>query len=377
MRFRWVCAAVAATVATWTCAAGVDAASFGTIWPTASTTLSGVSPDGSIIVGQAITVTGMRAFTGTRTGTWTYLNDLPGGGEAGGAGGVANGGIVAGWGRSVASGANSEAAKWVGGVPQPLGDLPGGILNSSAYGISADGAIVVGAGRTNNTNGYGSKPAVFTPTGPIELVYGGLPVHDGAATDVSAAGDIVIGTVDPQQTGQNAGFRWTEAGGMTLLKNHNGNIFGSRAHGISSDGTTIVGESLSKAVYWKNTESPVDLGTFLNSSSNVALDASGDGSRIVGYGFPTSGQHAFIWDQANGIRSLKAVLTEMGLDVSNYHLTRAVAISDDGLTIVGDAHMISSNYSVGFIAVIPEPTSGALVILATFGVMSVRRRSRA
>ena len=30
-------------------------------------------------------------------------------------------------------------------------------------------------------------------------------------------GDAAIGTVDPQQTGQNAGFRWTEAGGYELV----------------------------------------------------------------------------------------------------------------------------------------------------------------
>jgi hypothetical protein len=45
---------------------------------------------------------------------------------------------------------------------------------------------------------------------------------------------------------------------------------------------------------------------------------------------------AFLWDAANGLRSLKTVLTtQFGLDLTGWRLTEATGISDDGKVIVG------------------------------------------
>ncbi len=76
---------------------------------------------------------------------------------------------------------------------QGLGDLPGGTFTSRAYGVSADGAVVVGEGSRADGN-------------------------DGA-------------------------FRWTASGGMVDLGDLPGGNFYSRARGVSADGAVVVGDS--------------------------------------------------------------------------------------------------------------------------------------
>jgi len=71
-----------------------------------------------------------------------------------------------------------------------------------------------------------------------------------------------------------------------------------------------------------------------------ALAITRDGSVIVGI----SCGDAFIWDGANGMRSLKMVLAnDYHLDLSGWSLEKATGISDDGKTIVGDGWRISKD----------------------------------
>jgi len=82
----------------------------------------------------------------------------------------------------------------IGGASfQGLGDLPGGQVFSSAFAVSADGSVVVGA----------SKSAL-------------------SGSDYEA-------------------FRWTRIGGMIGLGDLPGAAFASVARGVSSDGLTVVG----------------------------------------------------------------------------------------------------------------------------------------
>lgn len=71
-----------------------------------------------------------------------------------------------------------------------------------------------------------------------------------------------------------------------------------------------------------------------------AYSVSADGSVVVG----VSGNEAFIWDSANGMRSLQTVLTsDFGLDLAGWHLRGATGISADGQTIVGYGNNPSGN----------------------------------
>jgi probable HAF family extracellular repeat protein len=107
-----------------------------------------VSADGSVVVGQAYSASGVEAFLWTG-GRMLGLNDLPGGIFWSAASGIsADGLIVLGDSRS-ASG--NEAYRWTAsGGMVGLGDLSGGSFNSGAYDASADGSIVVGLGSSDS-----------------------------------------------------------------------------------------------------------------------------------------------------------------------------------------------------------------------------------
>lgn len=109
-----------------------------------------VSHDGSAIVGQSISAQGYEA-TAWFSGVITGLGFLPGG--AGGIGLAtrisADGNVVVGNSPTQRPGVSgSEAFRWENGVMVGLGDLPGGSHSSWAWGVSADGSIIVGSGRT-------------------------------------------------------------------------------------------------------------------------------------------------------------------------------------------------------------------------------------
>jgi probable HAF family extracellular repeat protein len=62
---------------------------------------------------------------------------------------------------------------------------------------------------------------------------------ESAAYGVSADGSVVIGGAD--STSGDEAFRWTQAGGMVGLGDLPGGAFGSRAYGVSADGSVVVG----------------------------------------------------------------------------------------------------------------------------------------
>ncbi|MCA2665657.1 MAG: hypothetical protein IM486_14370 [Microcystis sp. M114S2] len=102
------------------------------------------------MVGRGVSVSGDEAFRWTQTTGIVGLGDLPGGIFNSSATAVsANGSIVVGRG-GVISVNNSEAFRWTQATGMVgLGDLPGGSFNSIAWGVSADGSVVVGTGKLN------------------------------------------------------------------------------------------------------------------------------------------------------------------------------------------------------------------------------------
>ena len=93
---------------------------------------------------------------------------------------------------SVIVGGAAQASRWTqetGAVG--LGDLPGGSLNSHAFGISTDGLVIVGHGNS----AAGTEAFRWTKDeGMVGL--GILPGFDfSMAEDVSADGSVVVGSV--------------------------------------------------------------------------------------------------------------------------------------------------------------------------------------
>jgi probable HAF family extracellular repeat protein len=174
---------------------------------------------------------------------------------------------------------NSAAFRRESGIDTDLGVLPGGSLSTIAEDVSANGSVVVGAGKA----------------------------ADGALE----------------------AFRW-EDGVMSPL----GRLPGqpdSRAYGVSADGTTIVGKSGDRAFRWKD-------GALSDLGPGEAHDVSADGSTVVGMVWPPSGPWtAFVWTEEEGRRTLQEFATnELGLDpaITGY-FKWALAVSPDARVIVG------------------------------------------
>ena len=127
----------------------------------------------------------------------------------------ADGSTVVGRGRSVDG--DIEAFRYTDDTGMlGIGHLPGGSY-SDAYGVSADGAAVVGfANSSNTTSGLGWEAFLWTKSGGIQGLgdlAGGRFWSD--ARSVSADGSTVVG-FGYSISGREA-FRWTSAGGMVGL----------------------------------------------------------------------------------------------------------------------------------------------------------------
>jgi hypothetical protein len=88
------------------------------------------------------------------------------------------------------------------------------------------------------------------------------------------------------------------------------------------------------------------------------------------------GFEAFVWDPTNGMREIDEVLEALGLagDLTGWSLNRALAVSGDGLTIVGYGTNPSGSPE-GWIAVIPEPSS-ALLFVSGLALLACKRNSK-
>jgi len=211
-----------------------------------------------------------------------------------------------------------------------LGDLPGGDFQTGAYGISADGSVVVGYGVTSQ----GAEAFRWTRAdGMVGL--GDLPGggFGGRASGVSADGSVIVGA-SYSASGWEA-FRWTAGEGMVGLGDLAGGYFESDAHAVSADGSTIVGAGVSdsgpEAFRWTESGGMVGLGALPGGTiySSEATGVSADGSVIVGQSSSAMGtEEAFRWTEASG-------LVGLGDLPGSYSGSRAWGVSSDGAVVVG------------------------------------------
>jgi uncharacterized membrane protein len=293
-----------------------------------------LSPDGSTIVGDLVKLsgamtTGQAGFVWRQASGTIPLTNLDDPNVRSVCTGASTGGavLVGGLGNATAV----HATYWDGaGVPHPVDGLPAGEIRSIAWGVSRDGTQIVGS------------------------------VETAAGTEA---------------------FHWESGGGATTLGDLPGGALDSEAIATSDDGSVIVGVGAdadgARAVRWVGGGAPQDLGVVPTGTGAVAVDVSADGQAIVGRAFtpgPGPLQWAFLWTEADGMRKLNDVLTELGIDLDDWILTNAASISADGRTIAGTG--VNPDFGLeGWVAYLPEPRGGALAgaALATLAALRARR----
>jgi len=201
-----------------------------------------VSADGNVVVGGGQAATGgNEAFRWTQAGGMVGLGDLFTlyGPNSTARAVSSDGSVVAGQGYSTTG---IEAFRWTQASGMAgLGRLPGATV-SSAYGISADGLVVVGTSPVGTDHAFRWTQT----TGMVAIT--GPPVIQSLARAASGNGSVVVGYsyVGPVDTDA---FIWDAVHGLRRVKDVLVNDFGltltgwklTEATGISSDGLTVVG----------------------------------------------------------------------------------------------------------------------------------------
>ena len=162
--------------------------------------------------------------------------------------------------------------------------------------------------------------------GPSIRWLGTLGGDRSSAFGVSADGSVVIGK-SRNSTGQEIAFRWTALGGMQPLD--------SRIEEITDftpDGSVLVGYYRvnweERAFRWTVSGGIQDLGTLPGGDRSEAYAVSADGSVVVGRARNAAGlERAFRWTEAGGMQDLGVL--------PNYDEGYAVAVSADGQVVLG------------------------------------------
>jgi probable HAF family extracellular repeat protein len=300
---------------TWTKAGGMRQVPFeGIAWA--------ISGDGKVIGGMSVDGPTLEAFVWSEDAGYTGLGTLPGFDSYSYSMALSHDGAVS---VGISKGKNSEQGfRWssADGLTG-LGDLPGGGFLSRGYGISADAQVIVGQSQVGPSSFEAFRWTEKEGMVGLGSLNGQYPTSD--ATDTSADGSVIIGTTGTP-TGQ-AGYRWTSEGGMVSLAGPDGPN-SSYANAVSADGSIIVGG------YW---------------------------APEIRY---------FVWDEKHGMRDLQGLL-ETQLDLGGWTRLMPWDISADGLTIVGEGTN-PEGITEGWIATIPAPPAGLL--LGALGVVAAARR---
>jgi probable HAF family extracellular repeat protein len=195
------------------------------------------------------------------------MGDLPGGKFRSNATGVSADGS------GIVGGSDShnghEAYRWTSETGMVgLGDLDGGIFRSGATSISADGLVIVGSSISHDGTeafrwtaetgmvGLGALPgSSFSSNATAVSADGSVVVGSSMAYGVSWDGNVIVGEVGILDDNGNGAYIWTAETGMRRLTDVLADLgvaippgwYLLAAYGVSADGRTIVGAGINPA----------------------------------------------------------------------------------------------------------------------------------
>ena len=269
----------------------------------------------------------------------------------------------------------NEATRWTLEEGEAgLGDLPHGEFESRATDLSFDGSVIVGRGhafgqgqvfRWSAETGMvgiweesnlhpvlgrgvalsadgsrlawnpGGGPVYWTEETGIQPFAKFVLFHDFFVKGASADGSALLVQDEP------LAYRLRQDSELEPVGDLPGGEGFSVGNDLSADGSTIVGRAGStrgtEALRWTAELGSSGLGDLPGGEfSSEAHGVTADGSVVVGRGSGPDGLEAFIWDEERGMRRLKQVLeADFGLDLTGWKIEAGLAVSDDGLTILG------------------------------------------
>ncbi len=281
-----------------------------------------ISGDGLVVIGHGnVGPLQFHAFRWTAATGLEDIGALPGALNAIPRNASHNGSVIVGY--------SDAAFRWTRSTGMlPLQSSP---LYTDAYGISADGAVVVGY--------IDNFPFRWTQAGGYETL-GILPGgFHAAAWAVSGDGNVIAGT---SFGGGDRPFIWTRAGGMQPIGYLGSGFPLSTSEDISTDGTTIVGNgydgSAARAFRWRSSSGLQDIGILSGKTEAEVHGTNADGSVTVGVCWSNQGENTFtatMWSDSNGVVDLNIYLPAIGINLAGWNLTSASDVSDDGMTIAG------------------------------------------
>jgi probable HAF family extracellular repeat protein len=281
-----------------------------------------------------------------------------------------------------------HAFRWT----EPTGSVDLGTLDPSnnasrssfATDTNQDCSVVVGLSDVT-ANGATQHAFRWTSGGMVDL---GAPANGGPnsrAFGVTSNGAVVVGDADfPDPNNLISGksrkaFRWTQASGFQNL----GDLQPAGlaiATAVTGDGTVVVGQASvsngSRAFRWITPTPPAQpvmqpIGPLSGHTHAAATAVSDNGKIIAGISHPTFLQYqgvvlgwnqgtAFRWTQATGIQELRQVLADNGIDMTGITLVSVTGMSPDGQWIQGAATTAQTgpNETVAFIAQVCDDDIG-------------------
>src|SRR5215472_1224802 len=219
---------------------------------------------------------------------------------------------------------------------QDLGLLDG--REAEGHALSGDGSLIVG--EASSSIAYRRAFVWTAATGMLDIgtpLYVNQPDHSRSeAYDISGDGSVIVGrAIPPEEMLIPESFRFTTKEGFAFLSPRLPGDLQSQANGVSADGAVVVGYSydvrtfLARAFRWE-AGAIENLGTIVG-PPDYAFATSSDGSSVVGM----SGNWgtAFRWTPEVGMEDL-------GNLGGKFASSSARALSADGSVVVGSAPML-------------------------------------